>query len=146
MSDSGFLIAGMTLLVISIGVADYKKKQIEQANEKTDLEIIKIGKQLSSPNPSLEKDLETICRLRRKKSHLQKDIQNVFVCWLSASMFLIFIGISSYLGLGDSSTILEQIVSYLFILSILTGLYYLLRLTREINNICRKNDPIITSP
>jgi hypothetical protein len=143
MVESGCLIAGMALLALSIGVVDYQNKKIKNANKLTDNQIFKIGSQLSAPNPSLEENLEALCKLRRRKAHLQKDIQNCFGSWFLSSILLIFIGISSHLGLGDYIDITKSISAYIFMLSLIAGSYYILRLTMEINRINREDESSI---
>lgn len=132
MSD-GALIAAVALVAVIISLVLTEREPIKKANAIVDAEIIKKTKTLCEGNKT-DANLEIICRLRRRKAHLQKDIQDSAGTWFITALCLAIYGFSSN-NLSPMAKITTLIVSCIAILTFCGGIYYIWRLLYEIKKI-----------
>lgn len=140
--EGSIVIAGVGLLALTLGVLfPYCREETKKGIQKTDEMIISIVKDLTNSSQSKSRGslLESICKLRRRKSHLQKDNQNFFFLFLFASVCFILIGIFLLFGLGTYYIILKASLVFLSVFSFVSGVYFIWRLFYEFRNIDRES-------
>lgn len=134
MSD-GALIAAVALVALIVSLLFTEREPVKKANAIVDAEIIKKTKVVCKNNKT-DVNLDIICKLRRRKAHLQKDIQNCAATWFIAALCLAAFGFSSNsLLLNDVEKTITLIASYIAMLTFSGGIYYLSRLVYEIKKI-----------
>ena len=134
MSD-GALIAAVALVAVIISLVLTEREPIKKANAIVDAEIIKKTNAVCKDNKT-DVNLDIICKLRRRKAHLQKDIQNCAATWFIAALCFAAYGFSSNnLSLNDVEKTIALIASYIAMLTFSGGIYYLSRLLYEIKKI-----------
>jgi len=87
-------------------------------------------------NDDIDDIIDDICRLRRRKAHLQKDMQNCAGTWTLTTLSLFVCEVSSNLPTGSgagSTALLAALV--LAGSTFLWGMCYLWRLIYEVNKI-----------
>lgn len=141
--EGAIAIAGVTLLGLTLGVLfPYCRGETDKGIKKTDKIILATVKNLTSHSskPKFnDQTLESICRLRRRKAHLQKDNQNYFFLFLFTSVSFILIGILPLLGFQNSFlTILKPFLAWLAIICLTIGAYFIWRLFKELRAIDRE--------
>lgn len=133
MSD-GALIAGVGLLAIIVSIVTTEREPIKNANSLINDEIFKKTRLLCGNN-AVDIILDDICRLRRRKAHLQKDVQNCSATLSITALCLIVYGFLSSPSVNNVEKTTILIASYIAMLTFSGGLYYLWRLLREIRKI-----------
>jgi len=136
MVNGTFLIPAIALVIGILHILFTERKHIDAANGITDKKIIEKAGLLVKSNKMLNNHLDDICRLRRRKAHLQKDMQNCAGTWTltTASLF-----ICEFLSNFSTDSSVESTAFYAALAlagsTFLWGLCYLWRLVYEINKI-----------
>lgn len=136
MTNGAFLIPAIALVAGILHILFKERKQIEDANKITDAKIAEKAESLVKSNKMLNDVIDDICRLRRRKAHLQKDMQNCAGTWTITTLSLFVCEFSSNLSTGSgvgSTALLAALV--LAGSTFLWGMCYLWRLIYEINKI-----------
>ena len=132
--SEGALIAGVGLVGIIVTIVTTEREPITKANELINAEIVKKTKLLCENNTA-DTILEDICKLRRRKAHLQKDVQNCAATWSITALCLIIYGFLPSQLVNDVEKTTILIISCIAMLTFSGGLYYMWRLLREIKKI-----------
>lgn len=133
--EGAIAIAGMALIALTLGVLfPYCRTETEKGIQKTDSLILSMVNGLTNkPDDSV---LESICKLRRRKAHMQKDNQNFFFLFLIAAVCLIIVGILPILGFNEIySTIIKASLSWLFLFCFSGGIFFIGRMFLELQRI-----------
>ena len=134
MADGAYLVAAVGLVSVIVFIVFNERKPIRGANKIVDDKIIKETKLLCKNN-GIDASLDRICRLRKRKAHLQKDIQNCAATWFITALCLAIYGFSSNPSPCDVEKTTLLIASYIVMLTFSGGMYYILRLLYEIKKI-----------
>lgn len=136
MANGTFLIPAIALVIGILHILFTERKQIDAANEITDKKIIERAGSLVKSNKMLNNDLDDICRLRRRKAHLQKDMQNCAGTWTltAASLFIceFLSNLPTDSGVGSTALLAALALAGS---TFLWGMCYLWRLVYEISKI-----------
>ncbi|MCZ7394980.1 MAG: hypothetical protein ABOK23_05405 [Candidatus Methanoperedens sp.] len=135
--EGAITIAGVALLALTFQILFHSRGESAKGIQTTDLMIRNICDRLNQSEQTRDDDiLELICKLRRRKAHMQKDIQNFFALFVVASASLIIIGVSGYLGLDESNVLLIKTVAiWLFLFCFVYGIFFIYRLYLELHKI-----------
>jgi hypothetical protein len=135
MADGAYLIPAVGLLAVIFHILFKERKNIKDANKKIDDKIVEKAKLLIE-NDEMDVNLDIICRLRRRKAHLQKDMQNCAGLWSLSALFLFACELSSKLtASADGDSITTLIALAMAASTFLLGMCYLWRLVYEIKKI-----------
>jgi len=136
MVNGTFLIPAIALVIGILHILFTERKQIDVANGITNEKIIEKAGLLVKNNKMLNNDLDDICRLRRRKAHLQKDMQNCAGTWTLTTVSLF---ICEYLSNLPTESGVESTAFFAALTlagsTFLWGMCYLWRLVYEINKI-----------
>lgn len=136
MANGTFLIPAIALVIGILHILFTERKQIEVANNITNEKITEKVKLLVKSNKMLNDDIDDICRLRRRKAHLQKDMQNCAGTWTLTTLSLFACEFSSNLptdsGVGNIALLAALVLAGS---TFLWGMCYLWRLIYEITKI-----------
>lgn len=135
-------IAGVGLLALTFQVLHNSKAETQKGLQKIDSMIKNICDNLKqNPNSGIDNLLETICKLRRRKSHLQKDAQNFFALFVMSSTSLIFLGIVGIFGFSEFNENLFKLFAVWFLLACFTfGIYFIWKLYSELHKISLESE------
>lgn len=135
-------IAGVALLGITFQVLSNTKTETQKGLQKIDLMITNLCNKLKqNPNSGIDNLLETICKLRRRKSHLQKDAQNFFALFVASSSSLIFLGLLGIFGFSETNKNLFKLIAVWFLLAcFIFGIYFIRRLYSELHQISLESE------
>jgi hypothetical protein len=130
-------IAGVGLLALTFQVLSNSKVETQKGIEKINLMIKNLCHNLKqNPESGIDNLLETICKLRRRKSHLQKDAQNFFALFMASSSSLIFLGLIGIFGFSETNQNLFKSITVWFLLAcFIFGIYFIRRLNSELHQI-----------
>ena len=139
MLEGAITIAGVALLALTFQALFHSRGESAKGIETINVMIRNLCNKLNQSNP-IESDtnylLESICKLRRRKGHIQKDIQNFFALFVVASANLIIIGVSSYIGFSDTNlTLIKLVNGWFFFFCFILGIFFIYRLYIELHRI-----------